>query len=98
MNSLQILSNKSCISTETNRDQEHRQTGSGREEEQVKKPPQKEKGTKKYTQERGKRRHREKWRRQLAKRGLNRFGLVTGTPRGVSGMQVITVARPPLSH
>lgn len=39
----------------------------------------------------GKRRHREKWRQQLAKRGLNRFGLVTGTPRGVSGMQVITV-------
>lgn len=59
------------------------------------KQPQKEKGTKNQT---GKRRHREKWRQQLAKRGLNRFGLVTGTPRGVSGMQVITVARPPLSH
>lgn len=60
------------------------------------KQPQKEKGDQKN--QTGKRRHREKWRQQLAKRGLNRFGLVTGTPGGVSGMQVITVARPTSSH
>lgn len=62
------------------------------------KQPQKEKGTKIKSNQTGKRRHREKWRQQLAKRGLNRFGLVTCTPKGVSGMQVITVARPPSSH
>lgn len=52
------------------------------------KQPQKERGPK--SNQTGKRRHKEKWRQQLAKRGLNRFGLVTGTPGGFSGMQVIT--------